>query len=135
VVKIICCVMYDCGSSPTEVILWLETCRILIAQAREKRLWWISYGYRLSTTSKWSGVKVCRLCYVPLRFKSYRSHFVIQKLLSFNYTILRKRLRWICCDRLSTTSKLSSGKDYMLCNVPLWFKSSEISCDLKCVEY
>jgi hypothetical protein len=29
-VKTTCCVMYHCGSSPTEVILWLEMCWILI---------------------------------------------------------------------------------------------------------
>ena len=34
--------MYHCGSSPTEIILSLEMCRILVTQAREKRLWGIS---------------------------------------------------------------------------------------------
>jgi hypothetical protein len=41
-VKTTCCVMYHCGSSPTDVILWLEMCWILIIQFRRKRLWWIS---------------------------------------------------------------------------------------------
>ena len=48
------------GSSLTEAILRLEMCRILITQAREKRLRWISCG-RLPTTIKWSSGKDNRL--------------------------------------------------------------------------
>jgi hypothetical protein len=36
VVKTTGCVMYYCGSSPTEVILWFENGWILIIQSREK---------------------------------------------------------------------------------------------------
>jgi hypothetical protein len=49
-----------CGSNPTQVILWLEICRLLITQARENMLRWISYG-RLPKTSKWSSGKDNRL--------------------------------------------------------------------------
>jgi hypothetical protein len=37
--------MYHCGSCPTEIILSLEMCRILITQAREKRLWGINFDW------------------------------------------------------------------------------------------
>ena len=39
------CIMYHCGSCPTEIILSLEMCRILITQAREKRLWGINFDW------------------------------------------------------------------------------------------
>ena len=115
------CVMFCCGSIPTEVILWFENGWILIIQARQK-IRWINC-VRLPITSKWSSGKDYTLCHVSLCFKSYRSNFVIRNVSNFNYTIYRKGLWWISCYKLSSTIKWSSGKVYRLCNEPLSLKS------------
>jgi hypothetical protein len=61
--------MYHCGSSPTEIILSLEMCRILITQAREKRLWGISCDWLIQQRASGLVVKtIYMLCNVPLWF-------------------------------------------------------------------
>jgi hypothetical protein len=54
--------MYHCGSSPTEIILPLEMCRILVTQAREKRLWGISCDWLIQQRA--SGLVVKTTGYV-----------------------------------------------------------------------
>jgi hypothetical protein len=82
---------------------------------------WISCG-SLQKTSKWTSGKDYLLCEVPLWFKPCRSHFVIWNVLNINYTVQKKKVKVNKSRFLSTTSKWSSGKDYLLCDVPLWFK-------------
>jgi hypothetical protein len=41
-VKTTGCVIYHYGSSPTEVVLWFEMCRILIIKGKTKNIRWIS---------------------------------------------------------------------------------------------
>ena len=104
-VKTTCCVMYHYGSSPTKIIWWLEMFRILITQAREKRLRWII------TLSREK-----RLMWIML-LKTTRCDY------GSGYAITQareKRLRWISCGRLPTTSKC-----VVMCNVPLWFKPTK----------
>jgi hypothetical protein len=84
------CVMYHCGSSPTQIIRWPEMGGLLIiAQTREKLLRWISSG-RFPPTSKSSSGKEYRLCNVPLWFKSYKSHFVTWNVANINCTSYKK---------------------------------------------
>jgi hypothetical protein len=117
------CNVYHCGSSPTDVILWFEMCRLLIAQARRKRLRWISCA-SLPTTSKWCSGKDNRLVSCTGCGSSPTEAVLWLEMCRILITQAReKRLRWISCGRLPTTSKWSSGKDYRLSNVPFWFKS------------
>jgi hypothetical protein len=117
--------MYHCGSSPWKIIMWLEMCRILIAQAREKRLRWIS-SCRFPTTSKWSNGKDYRLCHYHCGSSPTK---IILWLEMFRILIAQtreKKLRGISCGLFSATSKWCSSKDYRCGSDPtkiiLWLR-------------